>query len=243
MGFGLHVGWAVEGAIGSSTRLRTYLSPHVNIAARSMATKQFGADAAVRRVCRRPLEPTGRLPAARSRRPQGMKEPMMLFSFEPRMDERKRYFDRFGLGVEAYLNGEWEQARALLEGCVNFDPGDGRGGAPRVHGGARLRGAAHLERPPRATSSRPPNFDSFYNDASGRRRQVDELPADRLVSRRHDSRPCPRWRSATWRRGGSPRRAAARAARSGSTRASTAAAGGAARAARRSSARARPPRR
>ena len=48
----------------------------------------------------------------------------MLFSFEPRMDERKRYFDRFELGVEAYLNGEWEQARALLEGCVNSDPGD-----------------------------------------------------------------------------------------------------------------------
>ena len=45
----------------------------------------------------------------------------MLFSFEPRMDERKRYFDRFELGVEAYLNGEWEQARALLEGCVNSD--------------------------------------------------------------------------------------------------------------------------
>ena len=55
---------------------------------------------------------------------KGSKEPMMLFSFEPRMDERKRYFDRFELGVEAYLNGEWEQARALLEGCVNFDPGD-----------------------------------------------------------------------------------------------------------------------
>ena len=55
---------------------------------------------------------------------KGSKEPMMLFSFEPRMDERKRYFDRFELGVEAYLNGEWEQARALLEGCVNSDPGD-----------------------------------------------------------------------------------------------------------------------
>ena len=40
---------------------------------------------------------------------------VMLFSFEPRMDERKRYFDRFELGVEANLNGEWEhRARALL---------------------------------------------------------------------------------------------------------------------------------
>ena len=51
---------------------------------------------------------------------KGSKEPMMLFSFEPRMDERKRYFDRFELGVEAYLNGEWEQARALLEGCLLY---------------------------------------------------------------------------------------------------------------------------
>jgi class 3 adenylate cyclase len=44
MGFGLHVGWAIEGAIGSFYKIdASYLSPHVNMAARlEAATKQFG---------------------------------------------------------------------------------------------------------------------------------------------------------------------------------------------------------
>jgi class 3 adenylate cyclase len=44
MGFGLHLGWAIEGAIGSSFKIdASYLSPNVNMAARlEAATKQFG---------------------------------------------------------------------------------------------------------------------------------------------------------------------------------------------------------
>jgi hypothetical protein len=35
MGFGLHAGWAIEGAVGSLQKVdATYLSPHVNMAAR-----------------------------------------------------------------------------------------------------------------------------------------------------------------------------------------------------------------
>jgi class 3 adenylate cyclase len=35
MAFGLHAGWAIEGAVGSSHKIdATYLSPHVNLAAR-----------------------------------------------------------------------------------------------------------------------------------------------------------------------------------------------------------------
>jgi hypothetical protein len=43
MGFGMHVGWAIEGAIGSSYKIdASYLSPNVNMAARlEAATKQF----------------------------------------------------------------------------------------------------------------------------------------------------------------------------------------------------------
>ena len=45
MGFGLHVGWAIEGAIGSFYKIdASYLSPNVNMASRlEAATKQFGA--------------------------------------------------------------------------------------------------------------------------------------------------------------------------------------------------------
>lgn len=44
MGFGLHAGWAIEGAIGSDFKIdASYLSPHVNLASRlEAATKQYG---------------------------------------------------------------------------------------------------------------------------------------------------------------------------------------------------------
>jgi class 3 adenylate cyclase len=46
MGFGLHMGWAIEGAIGSSFKIdASYLSPNVNMAARlEAATKQYGVN-------------------------------------------------------------------------------------------------------------------------------------------------------------------------------------------------------
>jgi len=46
MGFGLHVGWAIEGAIGSEFKIdASYLSPNVNMASRlEAATKQFGVN-------------------------------------------------------------------------------------------------------------------------------------------------------------------------------------------------------
>lgn len=44
MGFGLHVGWAIEGAIGSSYKIdASYLSPNVNMASTlEAATKKYG---------------------------------------------------------------------------------------------------------------------------------------------------------------------------------------------------------
>lgn len=44
MGFGLHVGWAIEGAIGSEYKIdASYLSPNVNMSSRlEAATKQYG---------------------------------------------------------------------------------------------------------------------------------------------------------------------------------------------------------
>ena len=50
MGFGLHIGWAIEGAIGSTFKIdASYLSPNVNMAARLQgATKQFGVATLIR---------------------------------------------------------------------------------------------------------------------------------------------------------------------------------------------------
>lgn len=46
MGFGLHVGWAIEGPIGSEYKIdASYLSPHVHMASRlEGATKAYGAN-------------------------------------------------------------------------------------------------------------------------------------------------------------------------------------------------------
>lgn len=46
MGFGLHQGWAIEGAIGSYFKIdASYLSPNVNMASRlEAATKQYGVN-------------------------------------------------------------------------------------------------------------------------------------------------------------------------------------------------------
>ena len=43
MGFGLHIGWGIEGPVGSLQKVdATYLSPHVNMAARcETAAKQW----------------------------------------------------------------------------------------------------------------------------------------------------------------------------------------------------------
>merc|ERR1711865_182319 len=45
VGFGLHRGWAIEGAIGSEFKIdASYLSPHVNMAARlESETRYYGA--------------------------------------------------------------------------------------------------------------------------------------------------------------------------------------------------------
>ena len=44
MGFGMHAGWAIEGAVGSLQKVdATYLSPHVNMTARmEAASRQYG---------------------------------------------------------------------------------------------------------------------------------------------------------------------------------------------------------
>lgn len=57
LGYGLHVGWAIEGAIGSDFKIdASYLSPNVNTASRlEAATKQFGVPLLVsgnlRKIC------------------------------------------------------------------------------------------------------------------------------------------------------------------------------------------------
>ena len=62
LGFGLHSGWGIEGAIGSRHKIdASYLSPNVNLAARlESGTKQFGVDLLLSDAVVQLLSPTAR---------------------------------------------------------------------------------------------------------------------------------------------------------------------------------------
>lgn len=53
MGFGLHVGWSIEGAIGSSFKIdASYLSPNVNLSSKlEEHTKEYGVPIIIRYYC------------------------------------------------------------------------------------------------------------------------------------------------------------------------------------------------
>lgn len=99
LGYGLHVGWAIEGAIGSKYKVdASYLSPHVNISSRlESATRQYGVpmlmsdslfkllSQRVQRACRR----VDRVVV------KGASEPMTIYTFDYDLDERES-FSRVG---------------------------------------------------------------------------------------------------------------------------------------------------
>jgi hypothetical protein len=86
MGFGLHIGWAVEGAIGSSIKIdASYLSPSVNVAARiEAATRLYGVDILVSKSFAQclSLEAVSLLRRVDRVRLKGCTEPVELYTFD-----------------------------------------------------------------------------------------------------------------------------------------------------------------
>lgn len=94
MGFGLHAGWAIEGAVGSIQKVdATYLSPHVNMSARlETSSKQFGVpllfsqtlydllSPEVQDVCRKLDVVTVK----------GSEHPIAVFTYDARQDQKFR---------------------------------------------------------------------------------------------------------------------------------------------------------
>lgn len=86
LGFGLHMGWSIEGAIGSEFKIdASYLSPHVNIATRlSAVTLEYG----VTIIMSEPLVQACSPPFRRNFRPvdhvklPGTKAPLRLFTVD-----------------------------------------------------------------------------------------------------------------------------------------------------------------
>jgi len=134
LGFGFHVGWAIEGAIGSIHKVDpSYLSPHVNMAARlEAATKQYGvgmlmsdaffaamrsktAKAYIRKLDRVTLK--------------GSTDRVTLYTYDLHYKNGltgiySEYKNMFELSVKNYLQGDWSSSRTGLTWCKEMWPTD-----------------------------------------------------------------------------------------------------------------------
>jgi class 3 adenylate cyclase len=135
MGFGLHYGWAVEGAIGSALKIdASYLSPHVNIAARlESACRMYGVPMLLSSNLHNLLSKKMKALCRRIDRVtlKGSKEPLDLFVVDlnpPPKDSRfpgiRRYTRLFEEAIQAYLQGNWALAGDLLQTCLEAYPQD-----------------------------------------------------------------------------------------------------------------------
>lgn len=91
MGFGLHAGWAIEGAVGSIYKVdATYLSPHVNMAARlETSSRQYGVPLLASHFVQELMSETGQ---SKLRRldivtVKGSEVPISIFTYDALQDQ------------------------------------------------------------------------------------------------------------------------------------------------------------
>ena len=122
---GLHTGWVIEGAVGSTHKIdASYLSPHVNMTARiETASFQFGVPILLSEVF------YGLLPGATQQSlrkldrvlVKGSKQPMLLWA--PTLgdsDYTRSYCD----ALDAYVDGDWPACYEKLTECLAKTPDD-----------------------------------------------------------------------------------------------------------------------
>ena len=137
MGYGLHLGWGIEGAIGSSHKVdASYLSPHVNMSARlEAASKQFNvqlllSDAFVKQLYSSQLKADCRpLDVVTVK---GSLQPLTLYTYQP--DEYPRemtskqqamFTSNWLNAFDSYVAGDWIETRKAIAKCLIDNPNDG----------------------------------------------------------------------------------------------------------------------
>ena len=120
--YGMDAGWAVEGAVGSEYKIdATYLSPHVNMAARMMsATKQYGVtillskavEELLSKTCRRKLRHLDTVYV------KGSKVKQEIFTFDARYSGvdfflLERTPEQADVEAESYTQAIWDQDQDL----------------------------------------------------------------------------------------------------------------------------------
>ncbi|KAF6253793.1 nucleotide cyclase [Scenedesmus sp. NREL 46B-D3] len=126
MGFGLHVGWAIEGAIGSEYKIdASYLSPNVNLASRlEAATKQYDCPLLLSRDFVDCLSPAVRakvrqvdcvtLLLSQEYDDDWLDNPVVGGSWGLTWSFKEQWDD----AMQLYLSGDWPAARHAFEGCL-----------------------------------------------------------------------------------------------------------------------------
>eukprot|EP00605_Chrysophyceae_sp_TOSAG23-4_P002664 GSChrysophyteH1.ASY1.ANO1.2940.1 assembled CDS len=142
IGSGLHVGWAVEGAIGSHRKIdASYLSPHVNFTEfLESSTKAYGTPLLISENFFKLLSPAAAkfIRQVDRIRPAPSEEPLGLYTYDSKfrtaarrasidcwrgdpdlVDLRHRvnekYRSTFHVGIQAYIEGDWEKAKETFE--------------------------------------------------------------------------------------------------------------------------------
>lgn len=147
MGYGLHMGYAIEGAIGSTFKIdASYLAPDVNMSSRlEAATKQFRTPILMSHwfwglLSRDLRERCRNIDCVTVK---GSAQPMSLYTFDVTNESTTEsiefnsqcaklqeglptdFLPKFQEGVDAYLQGRWQQAREKLEEGLEIKNGDG----------------------------------------------------------------------------------------------------------------------
>lgn len=155
MGFGMHIGWAIEGAIGSQYKIdASYLSPNVNMAARlEAATHQFGCPMLLsgpfvnelsekaKSMCRKidvvtvkgsqtPLQIwTVDITNLKLSNPKIVKEVQQPVDFKEVMKVQNgldpNFTRTFNLAIAHYCGGHWGKAKTCLAEAQKLMPEDG----------------------------------------------------------------------------------------------------------------------
>jgi len=116
----LHLGWAIEGAIGSQYKIdASYLSPHVNLASRlEAATKQYGVPLLISEQIHRYFSPRFQIIARKIDcvTLKGSKEPLGLYTIDLNTEDLPVSKNKKLMTKEEISQMNWLKKNAFLEG-------------------------------------------------------------------------------------------------------------------------------
>eukprot|EP00238_Polyblepharides_amylifera_P007518 CAMPEP_0196591964 /NCGR_PEP_ID=MMETSP1081-20130531/71405_1 /TAXON_ID=36882 /ORGANISM="Pyramimonas amylifera, Strain CCMP720" /LENGTH=1203 /DNA_ID=CAMNT_0041915509 /DNA_START=156 /DNA_END=3767 /DNA_ORIENTATION=- len=135
LGYGLHVGWGIEGAIGSVHKIDpSYLSPHVNMSSRlESATKFYGVPILLSETVVENLKLPYHLEGVRKLdrvTVKGSAVPIKLYTFDRNVEAagclvtQQEYKQMFEEAVDLYLAGNWPKSMDKLRKCHEKWPSD-----------------------------------------------------------------------------------------------------------------------